>query len=361
MSAARDADRPRHPVVELTLARFREFWREPGAVFWAFGFPLLLALSLGIAFREGEPSVPRLAYSPGVLASEVVEAIDAAQAAGHFEAVEVAPEEAERLLAIGAVDLRLDQRAGSASESAALLYVYDPSRPASRGARVVVDDALQRAVGRTDPLGAADLTRVVPGSRYVDFLIPGIIGMSLMSSTVWGIGYSIILARKRKQLKRLAATPMRRLHFMLANFLSRLIFLIAEVVVLIAFGWLVFRVGVDGSVLALTVVSLLGTSAFAGLALVVAARVESVEAANGWLNFSTLPMWMLSGVFFSYERFPEFAHLPIQLLPLTALNDGLRAVMNQGAGIGGVAFELAVLAVWSMGGFVVAARRFRWQ
>ena len=122
-----------------------------------------------------------------------------------------------------------------------------------------------------------------------------------------------------------------------------------------------FGVTVSGSVAALALVSLLGSASFAGLALTIAARVESVEAANGWLNFATLPMWMLSGVFFSYERFPDFAHLPIRLLPLTALNDGLRAVTNEGAGVGELAFELGVLGAWTGLGFVAASLRFRWQ
>jgi ABC-2 type transport system permease protein len=345
-----------NPVVQLTLARFREFWREPGAVFWAFGFPLLLALALGVAFRDQERPRPRVGYHQGggSWLEETLATIE-----GRVEPVHGEPEELARALRIGALDLVVEMGGPLASDG--LEYRYDPAREAGWSARMELDDALQRALGRGDAVPTIDRTRTIEGGRYVDFLMPGIIGMSLMSSAVWGIGYSIVLARKRKQLKRLAATPMRRWHFMLATFLSRLVFLGLEVVALLIFGALVFDVVTRGSWAALALLSLLGTGAFAGIALVVAARAENVESANGWLNFATLPMWMLSGVFFSWERFPEAVHLPIRLLPLTALNDGLRKVMNEGAGFTQLGFELVVLAVWALVGFALAARRFRWQ
>jgi ABC-2 type transport system permease protein len=343
------------PIVELTLARFREFMREPGAVFWAFGFPLLLALALGIAFREQDPALPRVAVEPDLPAWA---AAAAEQSESAFEAVPLERPEAERALRIGSVDLILRAAPGEERE---LTYHFDAERPAARAARLAVDDALQRALGRADAVVTAERVETLPGGRYIDFLFPGVIGMTLMNSCIWGIGYSIVLARKRRQLKRLAATPMRRSHYVLSTFLSRVVFLVVEVAVLLLFAWLVFDVVVRGAPAAFVLVSLAGSAAFAALALLVAARVESIEAASGWLNFVTLPMWMVSGVFFSYERFPEFAHPWIQVLPLTALNDALRAVINEGAGTVAVSFELAVLALWSVVGFTIAAARFRWQ
>ena len=364
-----DSQRQPNPIVELTVARFREFIREPGAVFWAFGFPVLLALALGLAFREKGRALPRVGLEPGAPVW-LVEGL--AQVDGEAGGVEPGAEVAEplieivrddpvgtaRALRIGAVDLVV---AAAPGEERALLYQFDPTRDASVAARVIVDDALQRALGRADLVPSEEVHLTAPGARYIDFLFPGIIGMSLMSSTLWGVGYSIVLARKRKQLKRLAATPMRRWHFVLATFLSRVVFLVAEVATLLFFGWLVFDIVIRGSVPAFALVSLLGTSSFGALGLMVAARVSSVEAANGWLNLATFPMWMLSGLFFSYERFPEATHGAIQLLPLTALIDGLRAIVNEGAGFVDVGSELAVLAAWSVGGFLIAASRFRWQ
>ncbi|QDU67853.1 ABC transporter permease [Engelhardtia mirabilis] len=356
-----DASRQPNPVVELTVARFREFIREPGAVFWAFGFPVILALALGLAFRERGRTLPRVGLEPQAPAW-LVQGLSAIDGEGSTEALIdlVADGEVEtaRALRIGAVDLVVRAAQG---DSRALVYEYDPTREASAAARVIVDDALQRALGRSDLLPSSEVHLTAPGARYIDFLFPGIIGMSLMSSTLWGVGYSIVLARKRKQLKRLAATPMRRWHFILATFLSRVLFLVVEVALLLLFGWLVFDIVIRGSVPAFALVSLLGTASFGAIGLMIAARVSSVEAANGWLNLATFPMWMLSGVFFSYERFPEVTHFAIRLLPLTALNDGLRAIVNEGAGLVDVASQIVVLAVWAVVGFAIAASRFRWQ
>lgn len=360
-----DGERRPHAIVELTLARFREFIREPGAVFWAFGFPILLALALGIAFREQGRALPRVgveASAPAWLAEGLAAAAAERRGEALLDVLTADPDALARALRIGSVDLVVaavappDGGAGRALE-----YRLDPSRDASVAARVQVDDALQRALGRGDVVPTREEHRTAPGARYIDFLFPGILGMSLMSSTLWGVGYSIVLARKRKQLKRLAATPMRRWHFVLATFLSRLLFLTVEVLLLILFGWLVFDIVVRGSAPAFALVALLGTAAFGAIGLMIAARVASVEAANGWLNLATFPMWMLSGLFFSYERFPEATHAGIRLLPLTALIDGLRAIVNEGAGFAQVGGELAVLTVWSVAGFAIAAARFRWQ
>ena len=344
---------PHSSLVELTLSRFREFLREPGAVFWAFGFPLLLALGLGLAFRERPEPVPRLASDGAGWLDESLNELDEA---GSVERVELAESELDRALAGGSIDLWV----GLGESTEEVVFRFDPDRAEGRAARQVVDDLIQRARGRIDVFASRDLA-VRSRTRYIDFLFPGILGMTLMSSTVWGIGYSLVLMRKRKLLKRLAATPMRRHELLLGLFLSRVVFLLAEVLVLVLFARLVFDVQVAGSLLALLGFSLLGSMAFAGLSLTVAARVESIEAANGWLNFVTLPMWMLSGIFFSYERFPEAFQLPIRLLPLSALNDALRGISIEGLGLFDLGFEFAVLVVWGLATFAFARARFRWQ
>ncbi|MEQ8768512.1 MAG: ABC transporter permease [Planctomycetota bacterium] len=343
------------PIVELTKARFREFLREPGAVFWSFGFPIILALALGVAFRsqsESKPRVGLLEGSPAWLVKSLT---------GDDTQVEVSRLTADQValaLRQGRVDLVVEAKDPERPE---VVYRYDPARDAAKLARYAVDATLQEASGREDVLTAEDIRVEAAGERYVDFLFPGIVGMNLMTSSIWGIGYSIVLARKRRQLKRLAATPMRRWHLMLAIFLSRLVFLSVEIVAILGFGSLVFGVSIEGSPIALGVISLMGSASFAAIALTVAARVESVEAANGWLNFVTLPMWMLSGTFFSYERFPEVVQPVIRLLPLTALNDALRAVINDGVSVFSTAPQLAVMLGWSLVCFVWASRRFRWQ
>jgi len=247
------------PLVQLTLARLREFIREPEAIFWTFGFPVILAVVLGIAFRSPAPG------------------------------------------------------------------------------------------------------QVETGGRYIEFLIPGLIGLNLMGSSMWGIGYNVVLERRRKLLKRLAATPMRRSHYMLSYVLARTLFLVAEVAALVAFGWIVFGVAVHGSIAWLLVLTLAGGGAFTGLALLIASRTDSTEVASGLMNAFQLPMWLLSGAFFSYERFPAAFHPFIQALPLTALNDALRLVMNEGASPLATLPHLGVLVAWGALGILLALKLFKWH
>lgn len=360
------SDRPvPHPLFELSLARLREFIREPGAIFWTFGFPVLLAIGLGIAFRTKPPSQVRVAVvGQGAQVTRTMERLEGARG---VKPLRLSSAEAATALRSGKVDLIVEvapprDPSGEASQRPPrLIYRFDTIQPESRYARLLVDDALQRALGRKDVMKADRRPVSAKGSRYIDFLIPGLIGLNVMGSSMWGIGYAVVLARRRRLLKRLAATPMRRSHYLLSFMFSRIVFLAAEVALLVAFGWLAFGVAVRGSLLAVTVISLLGSLCFMGLALLVAARPESTEVASGWMNAAMLPMWLLSGSFFSYERFPEAVHPFLKALPLTAFNDGLRAVINDGAALWHTWPSLAVLAAWGVGTFLLALKLFRWQ
>jgi len=342
------------PLVELTLARLREFIRDPGAVFWTFGFPIVLAVALGIAFREAPPPSSHVAIdaaAPG--AAELALALDADEA---IVATTMAESLAARSLATGKIDLFVVPTADGP-----VTYRYDAVRPESSTARLAVDAAIQRRAGRVDVVVSTDDVRTEPGGRYIDFLLPGLIGLNIMGSAIWGIGFAVVDARRRKMLKRLAATPMSRAHFLLSFMMSRLVFLAGEVIALVGFGWLVFDVPVRGSMITLAVVSTWGALMLTGIAMLLAARPKSTEVASGFANLFMLPMWLLGGSFFSYERFPEAALPVIRALPLAALNDALRKVMNEGLGLVDVAFELAALGVWGGLAFVIALRWFRWQ
>jgi ABC-type multidrug transport system permease subunit len=340
-----------HPLAELVKARLREFLREPGYVFWVFGFPLLLAIGLGIAFRERPPEAPRVA-----VAAEADPARTAALFRDQALVAERLPRaEAERALARTKVDLLVD------ADPSGLVLRFDPAEERSRLARAVALDVLERAAGRQDRLHLREHAVSEVGSRYVDFLLPGLIGLNLMGSSMWGIGFNLVLARKRRLLRRYAVTPMRHHHFLLAYFFSRAIFLTLELALLVGFGKLVFGTTIRGNPVDVFVLGAVGAASFAGISLVVGARLDNTEVANGWMNFVMLPMWILSGSFFSYERFPAWLRLPIRLLPLTAVNDALRAVYNDGASLFGVGFELAVLTAWGVLGFGVALKAFRWQ
>ena len=338
-------------LTELTLARLREFLREPEALFWVFVFPVLMACALGVAFRaRGQEAV-----LVGVLDVEGRTELEAA--------LGDAPEIRTRVVGRGDLALVL-QRAEAqivVEPGSPPIFHYDPTRTESRLARRIVDDALQRAAGRADAFEGRDALVETVGSRYIDWLLPGLLGMTLMSTGLWGIGFSIVVARTRKLLKRLVASPMRRRDYLLAQVLGRLVFLGPEAGLLLAFGWFVFGVPQRGSWLLLAATCVLGALSFGGLGLLIASRARTIEAVSGLVNIVMLPMWLLSGVFFSASNFPDVMQPPIQALPLTALIDALRGIMLEGAPAGALAGELAILVAWGVGSFGLALRLFRWR
>jgi ABC-type multidrug transport system permease subunit len=340
-----------NPLVELTKARVREFVREKGILFWVFAFPLLMAIGLGVAFRDKPAEPPRVA----VVGGKKVPELQALLRSKEVRAERMSKAEAARALKRTKVDLIVEWSRGRP------VLRYDSMATGAPLARAVTTNVLERAAGRRDLMNVTAKPEKRPGARYVDFLIPGLIAMNLMGTSMWGVGYNLVLARKRRLLRRYAVTPMRRSHFLLSYFVSRSLFLVVELTVLIAFGWLTFGTRVQGSLLLVPVVALLGASAFAAISLIIGARVDNTESANGWMNFVQLPMWVLSGAFFSYERFPEVLHEPIRLLPLTALCDALRVVYAGEASLRSLGHEVVVLVDWSVLGYLIAARTFRWQ
>ncbi len=343
------------PIVELVKARLREFYREPAIVFWVFVFPLLMALGLGVAFRSKPQPAPAIGVVK-VVESPYTEKL--AQSLLHSDRVTarvLSADAAEHELSTSQVELLVKLNDSGAQ------FRLDPQKDASESARLISDDVLQRAAGRKDALPVSTESVTEPGTRYIDWLIPGLIGMNLMGSSMWGVGYNLVVARKRRLLRRYAVTPMRRTHFLLSYFLSRALFLTLELSMLVGFGVLMFGTNIQGSLLAFVVVAVLGAASFAGISLIIGARLDNTETANGWMNFVQLPMYVLAGAFFPYQNFPEWMHAPIGFLPLAALNDGLRAIYNQGATMTAVLPQMAVLAAWGLIGFVVAVRSFRWQ
>ena len=351
-------------LFELTRARVVEFLRQPEAVFWVFGFPVLMAVVLGLAFRAQPVVEVPVAVAAGPRGEELARALDASP---RLAATLMPLAEAADALRVGRVDVVVSAAAdggravGHAGGADGVVFRYDPARAEGRTARLEADLVLQAAAGRRDPLAGRDEHVSEPGARYIDFLIPGLIGLNLMGSGMWGIGFMVVQMRTTKLLRRFAATPMRRSEFLLSLMLSRLIFLVLEMVLLVAFGWIAFDVAVRGSLLDLTLVSLLGSLAFTGIALLTAARARTIESASGIMNLVMVPMWLVSGSFFSYERFPEALQPVIRALPLTALNDALRIVMNEGRPLGATWVELLNLAAWSALSLAVALRIFRWQ
>ncbi|HEX9577702.1 MAG TPA: ABC transporter permease [Myxococcales bacterium] len=331
-----------NPLWQLTLTRLRLFFREPGAIFWTFGFPLVLSIALGIAFRNRQPEPVHIAVE-----SEELEA----RLRGEQIRLHVLDAGAARTaLRTGKVELVVQP-------GPPIVYLFDPTRPESRLARALADAALH-------PRGApatVDKALTEPGSRYIDFLIPGLIGMTIMSSGMWGIGYVVVEVRTRKLLKRLVATPMSKSQFLWSFVLMRTLFLFLELPILLGFGKLIFDVGVAGSLPLLVAVSCMGALAFAGLGLLVASRAQNTQTVSGLINLVMLPMFVASGVFFSTARFPDAVQPYLRVLPLTALNDALRAVMIDGSGVRAIATQLGILALIAAVSFAAALQIFRWR
>lgn len=340
----------RGPLMELTRARIYELIREPEAVFWVFVFPIVLAAVLGLAFRSKPPEPLPVA----IVAGPHAEARLAALQGPDLKATIVQESEASLALARGRVVLVV-------SGGDTPLYTYDPTQPESRTARMAVDAALQRAAGRADAFTPSRSEVTQAGARYVDFLVPGLLGMNLMGTGMWGIAFSLVVARNGNLLKRLIAAPARRSHLLGAQLTSRLIFLIPEAGALLLFARYVLGVPMRGSVLLLTGVALLGALAFSGLGLLAASRPRTIEGVSGVMNLVMVPMWVFSGIFFSTERFPTALQPFVQALPLTALNDSLRGVMLEGMGLVSLLPELAILAAWGTVSFLLALKVFRWQ
>ncbi len=338
----------------LVQVRLREFFREPEAVFWTYVFPILLAGGLGIAFRSQPAEHLPVGWADWMGDTGSVRAALVADSGLVVEGFRDSTTAAAALRNGKIALLVIPAPEG-------VRYRYDDTRPESAPARLRVDDALQRAAGRRDPVPAADEHVREKGSRYIDFLVPGLIGLNLMGSGVWGTGFSIVDARRKKLLKRLRATPMSRAEYLLSFPLAQILLLVVEVGIILLFGVLVFDVPVRGSLAALALVCLVGSLTFGALGVLAAARPTTIEGASGVMNLVLLPMWVLSGVFFSAARFPDAIQPFIRALPLTALVDALRLLMLEGASLAAVTGYLGILAAWLVGTFLVALRIFRWQ
>jgi len=339
-------------LVQLTLARFRGFIREPEAVFWTFVFPILLAVGLGVAFRSRAPERPHVAVTMSA-ASKVIDALKQDSSV----IVEVLDDSAAaRALRTGSTALVARVNGPMSVE-----YTYDPARGDAAMAKLLVDRAVQRAAGRADPVQVTERKVTERGSRYIDFVLPGLLGMNLMGSGIWGIGFAIVDQRAKKLLKRFMATPMSRSEYLASFLFSRLFFLILEVVVLLGFGALVFGVPMRGSLFTLAGICLLATLSFGGIGLLVSSRARTTEGVAGLMNLVMIPMWIFSGVFFSSSNFPSVVQPAIKLLPLTAVNDALRANMLEGASLAAVSGEMLVITGWLVVSFVLALKLFRWR
>jgi ABC-2 type transport system permease protein len=335
-------------LYQLSITRLKLTLREPEAIFWIFVFPILLAIGLGIAFRNRPADIlPVAATTPqltqALAADKGLRASLLDETSGRHE------------LAVGAILLLAEP------SPSGVVYRYDDTNPDSRNARMLADRAIQIAAGRRDPVETQNNLVHETGSRYIDFLIPGLLGMNLMGSAMWGLGFSIVDARQKKLLKRMVASPMPRWQYLMGYLFSRLVILAIEVIVLLGFAWLVFGVPFRGPLLELGFICISTSLVFSALGLLVASRARTMEAVSGLMNIVMMPMWIMSGVFFTASRFPAFLQPFVRALPLTAAISAMRENMLQGVSITHMMPLLANLAFWFIVPFAVSLRIFRWR
>jgi ABC transporter DrrB family efflux protein len=350
------------PPAQLVLARLLELMREPEALFWVYGFPILMTLALGIAFRNQPVEQIVVDVVAGPTADATADALAKSSSPERFKTSVLPEAETAARLRTGRTDLVVvpDDSTG-ATGPPQYEYRFDPTRPQSVLARSAVDDQLQRAAGRRDVAEVKLVAVDAPGSRYIDFLVPGLLGMSLMGGGMWGVGFVTVDMRRRNLLKRFLATPMKKSHFLAGLMVSRMLFMIPEVLVLLVFARYAFGVVIHGSLLVVVFLILLGAVLFSGLGLLVASRAKTIEMVSGLMNLVMVPMWIFSGIFFSSERFPQAIQPLIKVIPLTPLIDALRAVMLEGAPFAAQASRVGIMIAWSVASFVLALRWFRWR
>lgn len=350
-----------HPLRELYLTRLREFYRQPARIFWVYGFPTVLAVCLGLAFKSRPPEATQVDLIENPNSAAVQKTLETYAAAARAQnrpglLLKVFDREAAmKRLHSGKTPLVVEPGTGGQ-----VSYHFDPTRPEASVARAAVDNILQEAAGRKNTVQTSDVAVTEPGARYIDFLIPGLIGLNTMGGGLWGIGFLLVNFRMSKLLKCFVATPMPRRDFLFSLLGARLTFLIPDVVVLLLLGVFAFGMPVKGSLLLIGLIDVLGALAFAGIGLLIGSRAQTTETVSGLMNLVMLPMWLFSGVFFSSDRFPASAQYFIQALPLTQLLNALRAVILEGATFVQVAPAMLILSAWAVVTFVLALRIFRW-
>jgi ABC-type multidrug transport system permease subunit len=322
--------------------------REPEAVFWIFIFPILLAVGLGIAFRNRPADV----LPVGGTTQQLVTAMSADPG---LKATLTDDAAGRRQLATGLIVLLAIQ------QPSGIVYRYDDTNPDARNARLLVDRDIESAAGRQDVFHPSNQFVHETGSRYIDFVVPGLLGMNLMGSAMWSLGFAIVEGRQKKLLKRLVASPMPKWQYLMSFLLSRLAMLVVEVAFFLGFTKLAFGVPFRGPLWQLGLVCLLTSMDFAALGLLVASRASTMEAVSGLMNLVMLPMWILSGIFFSASRFPAMIQPFVRALPLTAAIDAMRSNMLQGIELNHMLLPLSLLLAWFVVPFAVALRIFRWK
>jgi len=358
---------------DFTKAFTLMFLRNRQALFWTFFFPVLLMGLLGIVFGGGFGGDFNLAIvklDDGMVANVVVQAFKNADGV----TVSVAQSEDEALARLedgsvqGVLVLPPDLQKSFADKDGTtrLPFHYDNSDVATAGQVVGVTQQIVEAVGNeianVQPTLGVTPTGVKSASLdYLDFLVPGIVALSIMQTAIFGVGGTLVTYKEKGVLRRLRATPLPMRSFMGSNVLVRIVTSLVQMVIVLAVGMLLFGVTINGSLLVVTVVSVVGSAAFVSLGFAVAAVSKNMEIAQALMNVIQTPMMFLSGIFFPMNNAPAWIQPIVKLLPLTYLANALRAVIIDGAGLWEVRWDLAVLFAVTGVFVIIAWRFFRWE
>lgn len=373
----------RSQLFQLIAAHAKELMREPAVLFWGIIFPILMALGLGIAFTKKGEITRNIAFLPGSkvgetdkdtsrikrlleshanstfsqkLEKKIYEVIVENDKLGitNFAFIPANWDEAIVLLKRGNINIIVEETGGE------FLYHFDPLNPEAHLTYL----QLAKLMKSGQPANTGNQNNIVPltltGTRYIDFLIPGLIAMGIMMSCLWGISYGLIEKRTKKLLRRMIATPMKKSHFLIALITVRFGMNLIESALLFIFAYYFFSISIQGNILALTGIFFTGNIAFSGIAILVSSRTANTEIGNGLINAIVLPMIVLSGIFFSYHNFPGWSIPFIEKLPLTILANSIRSIFIEGAGFPEVALDTTILTVMGLVFFSAGLKIFKW-
>ncbi|MDR1556890.1 MAG: ABC transporter permease [Tannerellaceae bacterium] len=360
-------------LYRLSVAQFLETIREPEVLFWGMIFPVLISIGLGLAFTqkselkfqvlvvEEQPteldSLLRI-YAQPILRNgqeaHVWKVTDQVLGNTGFTFVHSDWRSAIVALKRGEADMIVSDSLGKVA------YHFDPHNSQAQLVYLKLSSLIQSPVSVMDTGQSPVEPLTLKGVRYIDFLVPGLISFGIMSSIMWGISYTIIERRSQKLLRRMVATPMKKSNFLIALMFVRILMNVVEALILFFFAWLLFDIHIQGNIGALVVLFLAGNLAFTGIGVLVSSRTSRTEVGTGWINAVTMPMMILSGIFFSYHNFPEWSIGLIKLLPLTALTDGIRSIFNEGGGWMEILSPSIALSLFGITCFIAGMRLFKW-
>ena len=364
------------PLYQLIVVQFKTFVREPAVIFWSLVFPILMAWGLGMAFSKENESIttivhvgniqhPDSAFHQFMVGAKEIENLNSPDKKAlerdvdikglgitHYKIIQANWDEAYVLLKRGVVNMVIEETAEG------LQYHFDPKNGEAKASYLQFSGILK---GKQDELAQALIKPLaIKGTRYIDFLVPGLIAMGLMMSTMWGISYSLIEKRSKKLLRRLVATPMNKSSFMTSQFVARFVLCVLEALIVYLFTKYTFGISIEGNILALITLFCAGFFAFCGIAILLASRTSNTFVANGIINAVVMPMMLLSGIYFSYHNFPDPIIPLIQALPLTMIADGMRSVFLEGAGWPQLIKPILILSSIGLVTFISGLRVFKW-